>query len=193
MRMSNDSLRERLRAQHYTHCYCEENVARLLSSRVPEMVSGTCYAVFVTNASRSVRVFETVWDYHVVILAVFRDGGALVFDLDALPGVPLPVDLSTYVSAAFPGDASPPLQPRFRVVLADTFLAHFASDRRHMRGPHGRWLATPPLWPCFRGPQSASSHNLDEWLDVSNALPSSDRGRVVVGAEELIKFISTGS
>lgn len=34
----------------------------------------------------------------------------------------------------------------FRVIPADTYLASFASDRRHMRRPDGSWIKPPPAY-----------------------------------------------
>lgn len=35
----------------------------------------------------------------------------------------------------------------FRVIPAETYLAEFASDRRHMRRPDGTWIKPPPSYP----------------------------------------------
>lgn len=41
------------------------------------------------------------------------------------------------------------------MVPALLFLAHFASDRSHMRDARGGWLQPPPPWPCIVGDRAA--------------------------------------
>jgi hypothetical protein len=39
---------------------------------------------------------------------------------------------------------------QFRVIPADEFLSTFASDRSHMLDEDGKWLKTPPSYPCLQ-------------------------------------------
>ncbi len=59
----------------------------------------------------------------------------------------------------------------YRVVDGETFLANFASDRRHMRHSNGRWVAPPPFYPPIRGANAPTNsvHNLSSFKDVSKA------------------------
>jgi protein N-terminal glutamine amidohydrolase len=102
----------------------------------------------------------------------------LVWDLDSL--LPFPSDFSHYASKAFlggvDGESRLPsrLQRFYRVIPAATFVAHFASDRRHMRGPDGGWLAPPPPHPCIqpggannnKGPCSSSSSSVTDRVET---------------------------
>lgn len=45
----------------------------------------------------------------------------------------------------------------YRVVPAELFLAHFTSDRSHMRDASGGWLQPPPPWPCIEGGQAVAA------------------------------------
>lgn len=42
------------------------------------------------------------------------------------------------------------------MVPAPLFLAHFASDRSHMRDAGGGWLQPPPFWPPIVGQAAAA-------------------------------------
>ena len=53
---------------------------------------------------------------------------------------------------------------------AATFLAEFATDRRHMRGADGSYNAPPPARPPVRGPRASTDWNLDEFWDVDSRL-----------------------
>lgn len=82
------------------------------------------------------------WDYHVVATAR-RDASSpwLVFDPDSM--VPLGSRTLLYLDASFPG---PDATRRFRLFSMERARAEFGSDRSHMRGDDGRWLAPPPPW-----------------------------------------------
>jgi hypothetical protein len=56
------------------------------------------------------------------------------------------------------------LAPRFRPIDAATFVARFASDRRHMRTRTGGWRVPPPPWPIVGG----GMHELERFVDVSD-------------------------
>jgi hypothetical protein len=155
---------------HYTPYYCEENAwwlaqdARLTGQQVD--------VVFISNATRSVAFFEqraaqqpgdsVVWDYHVVVLAR-SEGQARIWDLDCLRGAPLPA--RAWLEASFDARVNPLYAPRFRLIAAHTFVTGFASDRRHMRAPDGRWQAPPPPWPILGG----GAHNLEAFIDIADA------------------------
>ncbi len=134
-----------------------------------------------------------IWDYHVVLL--FKSDGSqisdasqigagslvssgsqvssglqvragwLVYDLDTLLAVPIPID--QYIESTF-GDPSlvpEEFSPRFRVIDADEFVNVFSSDRSHMLTADGRWQVEPPPWPAIvRNGKS----NLMELIDMRN-------------------------
>jgi hypothetical protein len=96
------------------------------------------------------------WDYHVVLL----DGRGRVWDLDTRLALPLAAGRWLRGSFLPPGYAPAHLEPRFRVVEAESFRAEFASDRRHMRAAGGGWRRPPPPWaPIGQG------YNLPRYLD----------------------------
>ena len=79
----------------------------------------------------------------------------MAWDLDTRLG--LPVSLQHYLASTFrnPDDLPEFFGPVFRVVDAQEYLATFSSDRGHMRGPGGEWMATPPDWePILLGEES---------------------------------------
>lgn len=161
--LNRDDLRRDTSA--YTACYCEENVYGLLR-RLTIADRGRACAVVISNAAKTVAVWRqrngdpVVWDYHVV--AAFLDAGtAAVFDFDST--LPWPCPLAAYAAAAFgsgDGEAAPAFRPRFRVVPAGDFVDDFSSDRRHMQGEGGGWLAPPPPTAPPRGPRAHSVHEL---------------------------------
>lgn len=152
---------------HYAPFYCEENVWWLAEE--PRFAGQPTEVVFVSNARRTVAVWgqraargpgePVVWDYHVV-LATRGERGVEVWDLDSAIGTPLRA--ADWLDASFDPRAAPRFAPRFRVVDASTFVARFASDRRHMRTPAGGWRVPPPSWPVI----GDGAHNLEAWVDV---------------------------
>lgn len=140
----------------YTPYYCEENIWWLCQE--PRCHAARREVVFISNELRACALFcqraapapdlPVLWDYHVV-LAVHRERGVEVWDLDSTQGAPL--SASDWLALTFGPAARLPeeLHPRFRVVDADAYLAAFSSDRGHMRGPDGSWQAPPPEWPCI--------------------------------------------
>ena len=153
----------------YAAFYCEENVWWLAQD--PRFAALARDVVLVTNAQRSVAVFAqragpgpdrgVVWDYHVV-LVVRRPAGAEIWDLDCALGAPVPA--ATWLDASFARAVPRQLEPRFRVVRGDDFVATLSSDRSHMVRSDGRWRVPPPPWPC----PSHGPHNLDRFLDLDD-------------------------
>lgn len=136
----------------YQPFYCEENAWHLCRQQGPESV-----VVFISNAARQVVVFSqraatelpyVVWDYHVVVASPAAAGDWWVHDPDCTAGNPLPMERWLAVSFPHVGQADPRFDPRFGIVSGPSYVARFASDRRHMRHPGG-WHAPPPPWPCI--------------------------------------------
>jgi hypothetical protein len=164
----------------YVPCWCEENIwfrCRALSGGARQRAC----VVFISNASRTVACWSqraasrpdeaVVWDYHVVLLTLGLE--ASVEDPDCTAGEVLP--LPAWIAATFPlaSDALPAeLRPRFRLASAEVFLADFASDRSHMRGAGGAWLAPPPPWAppqAIAGSHPGGSrHTLPRWWDTED-------------------------
>ena len=167
------------RPLRYQACYCEENVWHLCAD--PRVPGGPRAVLVVSNAARMVAFFRhrgapeglpMVWDYHVV-LAVHREGGWRVWDLDSELGVDVP--LARWVAESFAGEVKE-LEPRFRVVEASRYRAELVSDRSHMRGPEGTWSAPPPPWPPIG---EGASNLFARFVDLEAEGP----GRVVELAE----------
>jgi hypothetical protein len=151
--------------------YCEENIWYRCSS-APGLLE-SARVIFVSNARRSVAVWHqraaaspgvpVVWDYHVILVAP-EAGAWQVYDPDSSLGVP--TNALAYLEACFP--ALPPgqahLRPRFRVLPAQVYREELRSDRRHMRGPDGRWLKPPPPRACI-----GHGSNLARFIDTETA------------------------
>ena len=58
----------------------------------------------------------------------------------------------------------PKFRRMFRVIPAADFLAHFASDRRHMKSGEGKWLQPPPAYLCIRTEEAV--HNLEDFISM---------------------------
>lgn len=156
------------RARPYQACFCEENVWRLfVDAALPEPGA----AVFVTNAHRTVAMWgqraavadPIVWDYHVVALL---PGRRLIVDLDDRQQVAWPV--AAWLDHAFRADLAAELQPRFRIVPRDEFLATFSSDRSHMRDRRGRPRQPFPGWPAPW--QAHLGMTLPRYLDLDDPI-----------------------
>lgn len=151
----------------YQPFYCEENIWHLAG----RFAADEARVVFISNASRRCLLLgqraggeadEVVWDYHVVLFACADDAWQ-VWDLDCTAGAPLPA--WRWLDVTFPhvGRTPPCFDPMFRVVDAPTFVAGFASDRRHMRTAAGGWQAPPPPWPPI-----GDGFNLMRWVDLDD-------------------------
>ncbi len=168
-------------AAPYQPFYCEENAWHLASQAVaaagagerqsPDVdvvvlsnPTGTC-AVWCQRAAPDGGESPVVWDYHVVV----RHGPDIV-DPDCVLGPRLPV--GEWLDASFPlGDrVFEAYRPQLRLVPAATYLAHFASDRRHMRASDGTYRAPPPPWPSLVA-ADGSTHSLPALLDFQNTAP----------------------
>lgn len=88
---------------HYSACYCEENVHKLITTLVNdrECVSlRDLWAVFVSNSSKQVPILfqknstssegQAIWDYHVILVQETSDSSYLVWDLDSTLQFPCP-------------------------------------------------------------------------------------------------------
>lgn len=190
----------------YTSCYCEENVYNLckkLSESSTSTSPPAAFAVFISNASKTVAVWNqrasrrpeepVVWDYH-VILVVCAASGAVVYDLDST--LPFPTALDEYVHAAFQQQHCIAAQYKaaFRAVPFQDYLAWFSSDRRHMRGEHGGWSMPPPVYPCMCGDRASAAgqpHTLAAFWDVSTSSPQTVPGRLCSDTAELLRFFDS--
>lgn len=143
-------------ATHDWPFYCEENIWHRCGGSLGDLAGA--HVVFISNPQRTVAIWRqkaaasitepVVWDYHVIALA--QAGGRWwVHDPDSTLGVP--VAASTYLDAAFLplAPAQSVYTPHFRWLPADLYRREFCSDRQHMRGSGGEWLAPPPPGPCI--------------------------------------------
>jgi len=152
--------------------FCEENA--WLRCRAAIDAGFAARAVWITNARRAVPVWSqraasdvnepVLWDYHVVALVgpIGEAGDLVVLDADCTAGPVLP--LAVWRAASFPIEV-PGHEPSFRVVDGARFIAHFASDRRHMRDAAGTFLHPAPPWPAIHAERGS---NLDAYLDVDD-------------------------
>jgi hypothetical protein len=71
------------------------------------------------------------------------------------------------------------------------WLRKFASDRRHMRGSDGAWLAKPPPWPCAVA-EDGSVHTLPELWAVGPEEEELQRGwGAVMGETRFLQFLQS--
>jgi len=196
----------RRREDHlYTHCYCEENIYKLLQKVVDQRISGDeCewYAVVISachlgpgakvlpgkwTAGGFVPIDCTrnggscTWDYHVI--AVERKttpGTSFVFDFDT--GLTFPCPFPEYILRSF--GRSP--QACFRVVPAQEYLDTMASDRSHMMKPGGTggYSMVPPPYAPIRGPKATEANNLASFINMDNV----DFAGRVMTRDEFFKF-----
>ena len=175
---------------HYQPFYCEENIWWLCSE--PPLGTRIHQVIFVASSFGVCPIAEqraggdaglAWWDYHCVGLDLDRS----IWDLDSR--LPRPVSADRWLALSFPEPDRLPalLRPRFRVVASESYLAHFASDRRHMRTPTGDWLRAPPPWPCI-----GNGSNLARYCDVTDA---AGPGQVfdLSGFADLLSLGSPGS
>ena len=149
-----------------TSHYCEENVALLCKHVLTSEASQQqWYAVLISNEAKSVPIWHqsqalaqgqdpetqpVVWDYHVVLLQRSRNA-AWIYDYDTLLGWPCPA--KAYAVQSF----RPELRlrdrfaQRFRVMPAEEYVGHFASDRSHMLNAEGAYHKPPPSHAALRG------------------------------------------
>ncbi len=152
--------------EHHPY-YCEENIYRLLASG---RLGPGARALWVTNATRTVACWAqrvapslghaVVWDYHVVGVTAGPD--PRVWDLDSVLEMPCP--LERWLGATFAQGAPPSLEPAFRVIDGERYVAELRTDRAHMRTAEGAWQEPPPPWPA---PGAGRGSNLDTWMDLS--------------------------
>ncbi|KAH0454143.1 hypothetical protein IEQ34_016067 [Dendrobium chrysotoxum] len=128
-----------------------------------------------------------IWDYHVICIQIVNQKNAeegrsshLIWDLDS--NLPFPLPLDQYVSETF--RLHLPLMSTYkrilRVIHAPIFLQHFASNRTHMRDPHGNWIAPPPNYEPIIA-QDGSENNLDEYVRIRAADAMTDINALVDG------------
>uniref|UniRef100_A0A8C4NE84 Protein N-terminal glutamine amidohydrolase n=1 Tax=Eptatretus burgeri TaxID=7764 RepID=A0A8C4NE84_EPTBU len=160
--------------------WSEENIWKLcesLRNRSDQPVSiDEFFVVFISNDAKRTPLWMqrsrrgsdefVLWDYHVILLHVAQDQ-SLVYDLDTT--LPFPCSLEIYVQDALRADEMlrQCYRRMFRVVRADAYLAHFASDRSHMKTPAGDWIHIPPSYPCIH--TAESTMNIYDFISMDPA------------------------
>jgi protein N-terminal glutamine amidohydrolase len=153
----------------YHPFYCEENAWWLCAD--PALGPGERHVLFVlSRAGRCPMLQQRVappgrliaWDYHVVVV----DSERQVWDQDSR--LPLPCPGVFWLESTFALASRLPAiyAPRFRLIPAGQYLAHFASDRRHMRDRRGRYRQPPPPWPPI-----GEGSTLGQYLDPAAPEP----------------------
>lgn len=195
----------------YTSHFCEENIyclLRELSSIIstrPITSDGTTsqtdsndqlgyhlFAVFISSQSKATPIWcqqqgdPVFWDYHVVACVMEEvSGKAVVLDFDT--SLPFVTPLQDYIARSFP---SIPMRSEYeqwvRLVPAEKFLLHFASNRSHMLDSGLSF----PVWPCLRGEKAASAMNLMEYVDMSHKREHEEFGQVCL-AKDLYTLLTS--
>uniref|UniRef100_A0A8C5KW33 Protein N-terminal glutamine amidohydrolase n=1 Tax=Jaculus jaculus TaxID=51337 RepID=A0A8C5KW33_JACJA len=156
-------------------CLYEENIWKLCEyiKTHSQYSLEDCYAVFISNEKKMVPIWKqqarpgngpVIWDYHVVLVHVSGEGQSFVYDLDTVLPFPCPFDV--YIEDALKSNDDIHLQFRrkFRVVRADSYLKHFASDRSHMKDSSGNWKEPPLAYPCIE--TGDSKMNLNDFISM---------------------------
>ncbi|KAI3610746.1 protein n-terminal glutamine amidohydrolase [Moniliophthora roreri] len=141
--------------RQYTLFWCEENVYLLAQNflRDAQIVSNwDLFAVFISNAAQTVALWNqklaqepglpVVWDYHVILVLRLRlknpgdQPVAWVYDFDTILSFPTSwtgiFNFYYYFGKTFSAHVLPNFQSSFRVIPANEYIDHFASDRSHM-------------------------------------------------------------
>ncbi|XP_068188684.1 protein N-terminal glutamine amidohydrolase isoform X2 [Antennarius striatus] len=175
----------------YTSCYCEENVWKICefvqlegNESLKELL-----VVFISNENRTVPLWKQKsghGDQPVIWVGSHSD--PLVFDLDSQ--LSFPCSLQVYAAGALGSDRSinPAYHRKLRVIAADSFLSHFASDRSHMKNPDGSWKMPPPPYPPIH--TTDCRMNLDDFISMD---PAVGWGRVFSLDQFLQRYLSNSS
>ncbi|PKY12539.1 hypothetical protein RhiirB3_360866 [Rhizophagus irregularis] len=171
----------------YTSCYCEENIYHLCKELDDIKNKIDIYVCFISNENLTVPLWKQraskysdgmiIWDYHVILIVKEKDSEQKinVYDLDTT--LPFPCDFSTYTQESFKVLNIPQYYRKFRIILAETFLRVFASDRSHMIKKDGTWSSPPPTYPPIF--TSDSVNNLQTFINMIENLDSNDFGKVL--------------
>lgn len=168
---------------HHTPYYCEENVyllcKKLCADGIADADGSDLFVVFISNEKKQIALWHqkaskradgiVLWDYHVICIQRKSAGNSpLVWDLDS--SLPFPSPLASYVLETIRPSFQlfPDYHRLFRIVHAPVFLRCFASDRRHMKDPDGKWIAEPPLHEPIVA-EDGTVHNLNEYFNISDA------------------------
>jgi len=185
----------------YTSCYCEEN-AYFVAERLEGLLAEggrRVFVVFLSTADRRLPLFFqraggpagspglVVWDYHVIAMTVGGGAPGAVWDLDST--LPFPCPAADYARLAL-RDPGPGRHwgRRFRVVDARGYLDGLGSDRSHMVGDDGAWLAEPPGYAPLVAADGERS-NLARYVDVGGeAARPEDLGALLASLREAGRF-----
>eukprot|EP01025_Chloroclados_australasicus_P061152 TRINITY_DN7982_c1_g1_i4.p2 TRINITY_DN7982_c1_g1~~TRINITY_DN7982_c1_g1_i4.p2 ORF type:complete len:249 (-),score=8.90 TRINITY_DN7982_c1_g1_i4:381-1031(-) len=190
----------------YTKNYCEENVYFLCKQISDSSISQlkNLFVVFISNHAQKIPIWQqgagdpkndrlVVWDYHVILIQTHEnDRKTLVWDLDTVLNFPCNFDdyckdaLRTWLSL------NPQYQKFYRVVSGLDFLQYFASDRSHMKGGNGTWLAPPPRYPPIES-KYGEKMNLNKYLNMNQMQSVSQYGQVFSEQEFVDYFSNKGT
>ncbi|KAF7322859.1 Nt-Gln-amidase domain-containing protein [Mycena chlorophos] len=156
----------------YTPFYCEENIWHLCSAFLQHKTALQTWAVFVSNESKTVALWQqklgepvVVWDYHVVAIVQNHDAKKWVYDYDTR--LPFPSPLEEYIAETFRRDIPPAYKSLFRIVPGQEFVDFFASDRSHMM----KGGVPPPPYDAIRGKKTLVGNNLmDSFVSMDSTV-----------------------
>lgn len=172
---------------NYATCFCEENIYHLAQELLMNQIdcqqieSCKLYVVFLGSVGQTTPIWmqkssedwndPVVWDYHVVLLRIYVDGvspngsKALIYDFDST--LQFPVDASHYIISSLRPQIrlSKEFEQHCRIVPAQIFLDHFASDRSHMATSGKQY----PSWNAIKGPKAQCDMNLSDYTTVTTS------------------------
>lgn len=153
----------------YTPFYCEENIWKLVNH--PDFQNKQGWVVFISNPAKKCPMWHVkeaggsnepvIWDYHVVLMTCSPHWR--VWDFDTRLG--FPVSAGSYLNYSFRSEVLEDLKPYFKLVDIPFYRKSFSSDRQHMLGLKGEWMAKPPLWDPI---QNETPSNLLQFIDVNS-------------------------
>eukprot|EP01023_Acetabularia_acetabulum_P051635 TRINITY_DN5717_c0_g1_i2.p2 TRINITY_DN5717_c0_g1~~TRINITY_DN5717_c0_g1_i2.p2 ORF type:complete len:211 (-),score=16.18 TRINITY_DN5717_c0_g1_i2:86-718(-) len=190
----------------YTKQYCEENVYKLCQQLADQKICtlDNLFVVFISNQIQKIPLWQqksgdfaseflVAWDYHVILIQKETNNQEFqrrskVWDLDTLLNFPCNFDYYCMHALRTQQNLQQKYKRFYRVINGNEFLRFFASDRSHMRGGDGSWLAAPPDYPPIVS-EDGKTMNLFQYVDME--IQSQNQFGKVMNQEEFISFFGS--
>eukprot|EP01023_Acetabularia_acetabulum_P051636 TRINITY_DN5717_c0_g1_i3.p2 TRINITY_DN5717_c0_g1~~TRINITY_DN5717_c0_g1_i3.p2 ORF type:complete len:207 (-),score=27.76 TRINITY_DN5717_c0_g1_i3:86-706(-) len=186
----------------YTKQYCEENVYKLCEQwpdfgcegiKVQRAHQPTSQCQGKKKTGDFASEFLVAWDYHVILIQKETNNQEFqrrskVWDLDTLLNFPCNFDYYCMHALRTQQNLQQKYKRFYRVINGNEFLRFFASDRSHMRGGDGSWLAAPPDYPPIVS-EDGKTMNLFQYVDME--IQSQNQFGKVMNQEEFISFFGS--
>lgn len=170
----------------YQPYFCEENIWQLAKQR--DEVDAEVWFILNSNNTVAMAMQKSaeqgaclIWDYHVVYYSPHE--GVLDFDTRCS----FPCDPRLYLELSFKNIQKYFLMEHrayFRVISANDYLKQFSSTRKHMLDEKGRYIQSPPEWPCI-----GNENRLPEFINFNHKV----YGKILSLESLLSRFSSPSS